>query len=122
MESYRYYLYKIRTFPKDVWRGIKNIIRWTPIIWDDQDWDWAYLSDIMEYKLRRMSKQFRKDSSWCYGANRDSRDTLICAELLKRIRTDDDSRVNIRIHVARMKSWNKMLGDIIGKRLQYWWD
>jgi hypothetical protein len=122
MENYRYYLYRITSFPKDFYHGIKNIIRWIPIIWEDYDWDWEYLANIMEYKLRRMSKQFKKDSPWSYSANRNSKDTLICAELIKRIRADDDTGGNYKIHSERMKSWNKMLGDIIGKRLQHWWD
>jgi len=121
VENYRYYLYRIKRFPINLYCGIKNIIRWTPVIWNDEDWDWEYLANILEYKFRRMSKIFAK-AEWSYSSKRDARDTLICAELIKRLKADDDTGVNIYIHAARMISWNKMLGDIIGRRLQYWWD
>jgi len=60
--------------------GIGNIIRWTPIIWDDADFDWAYLARIMEYKLRRMSKTI--GDGYIANAERYSRQMLICAAIM----------------------------------------
>lgn len=67
--------------------GIKNIIRWFPIIWNDRDWDQAYLQRIIEQKLRFMADNTKH---WhVVRADRSRREMLICAELLKRAHTQD---------------------------------
>jgi len=106
-------------------RGIKNTVRWTPVIWDDEDFDWAHLATIMEVKMRWMSK-YIKEEEWATDSGEISRELLICAELLKRLINDDMgemeiNRGNILRHNQRMKEWGIMLGDIIGKKLRYWW-
>lgn len=129
-----HYKWMLRTIFPNLWwllrniiTGIKNTIRWSPVIWKDQDWDWEYLADVMEYKFRRMSKLFKK-----YGhsidSDKDARRTLICAELLKRLKNDnmDDlgeiNRINVLRHNQRMAEWQEMLGRYIGKYLMGWWD
>lgn len=42
-------------------RGVRNLIEWAPIIWRDRDFDYGYLLKMLEFKLRRMDKMFRKD-------------------------------------------------------------
>jgi hypothetical protein len=38
--------------------NIKNIFEWSKILWNNFDWDGAYLLRIIEYKLSRMKKYF----------------------------------------------------------------
>lgn len=125
--------WQIRDFIRyDLSQGIKNLIRWFPIIWRDRDWDWKFLACIMEFKLRTMSENMR-----IYGvattAARDARQMLICAELLKRLQADSmkdfphSSRGTLSfstlfIHETRMTEWQKMLGRYLGKYLRNWWD
>jgi hypothetical protein len=74
----------IRNFP----RNVAHVIRWLPILWRDRDWDWTYLMRIYEFKLRNMSKCFKK-----YGhhvnSDRDAKQVLIAAELCKRLYKDE---------------------------------
>jgi len=107
-------------FFRSIKDGIKNIVRWTPIIWDDFDWDWEPLAKIMEYKLRRMSKMQQHGVSM--NSDKYAKQTLICAELLKRLREDDMGGVSAHQHMARTNEWQKMLGKILGKNLRCWWD
>jgi hypothetical protein len=114
----------------DIWYGIINIIRWIPVIWFDRDYDWAYLAEIMEYKLRRMSKLF--EDGHHVLCKRDARRTLICAELLKRLRTEEYQYhevidVPVLPHNPKRddligKYYQEYLGTIIGKHLRGWWD
>jgi hypothetical protein len=67
--------------------GIRNLIRWAPIAWDDEDWDWEYLARVMEFKLRRSSKSTKDWNT--VGADRCGKEMLICAELIRRLREDD---------------------------------
>lgn len=102
----------------DILYGIKNLIRWFPIIWRDRDWDWVFLAEMMEYKLRRMSENLNKNVR-----GEDARQCLLCAELLKRLRADDISDKRLwYIHEIRMDEWQKMLGRYLGKYLRNWWD
>ena len=106
-------------------RGVKNIIRWTPIIWGDEDFDWEYLAKIMETKMRWMSKHIKKYDRVVDGGE-IAKELLICAELLKRL-TDDNmddmvmNGANVLRHERRMKGWRLMLGRLIGKKLRCWW-
>ncbi len=38
---------------------LKRIIEWVPILWNDEDWDYAYLLKIIDYKLGRMKLSMR---------------------------------------------------------------
>lgn len=113
----------------DIWYGIINIFRWMPVIWPDRDWDWAFLAKIMEYKLRRMSKLF--ENGYHVLAHRDARRMLICAELLKRLRTESYAchRNGLSVTKASVQRdqmvgmyYQEYLGKILGKYLRGWWD
>lgn len=113
----------------DIFYGVINIIRWIPVIWSDRDYDWAFLAQIMEYKLRRMSKLF--ENGHHVLSHRDSRRMLICAELLKRLHTESYAcyRNGLPINKANVQRdelvgmyYQEYLGKIIGKYLRGWWD
>lgn len=114
----------------DIWYGITNIFRWIPVIWSDRDYDWAYLAEIMEYKFRRMSKLLKNGHHVL--SERDSRRTLVCAELLKRLRTESYQYhevldIPVIPHNSKRddmigKYYQEYLGNLIGKHLRRWWD
>ena len=99
--------------------GIRNVIKWVPVIWGDFDYDWEFLARIMEFKLRNMSENFSGTDITC--CDKTAEETLICAELLKRLIDDDSSGVSINIHSARSEEWQEMLGKTIGRKLRNWW-
>lgn len=102
----------IKYFIYDIIRGISNIVRWTPIIWSDRDFDWAYMARIMEYKMRRMSKCFTHEI--CTNDKKKSKELLICAELLKRLIEDD----NFKMNPDYMDQFSK----IFNKKFLTWWN
>lgn len=74
---------KIQTF----WWNIKNIIRWIPVLWNNFDFDFTYLLEVMEYKLQRLYEgidhyqnhlYYKKDLFWIN----------IAKTLINRIRED----------------------------------
>lgn len=115
----------------DLANGVRNVIRWTPVIWFDADFDSGYLMEVMEYKFRRMHKRFettRITTDW----RRQSRQCLICAELLKRLQDDDYWKVASKQfgqnaiaakHSQKVREHDqRLLGRMIGKYLTHWWD
>jgi hypothetical protein len=132
------YRWTWHTFHKNIWsvvddiyRGIANVIRWAPVIWYDADFDWDYLANVMEYKLRRMANWFDEWGNHV-NAEHDARQMRVCAELLKRLR-DDDYWENAKIRFGATAQASKYagrhaandqayLGKTIGKHLRCWWD
>lgn len=43
-------------------RFIKRIIRWIPVLWKQEEWDFAYLYDIIEFKIKELRKVISKDT------------------------------------------------------------
>lgn len=116
---------------RNFWYGIKNIIRWAPVIWDDVDWDWTSLATIMEYKLRR-SAHLEETIGHHTTSLHDAHDMKICANILKRL-LDDNYWENAIIRFGATPQAAKFsmeqqaydqryLGLIIGKHLTGWWD
>jgi hypothetical protein len=107
-------LYNIR-------RGIRNIIRWLPIIWKDEDFDWYFLAKIMEAKTRYMSEYF-KDSGIAVSSIDDAKELLICSELLKRLMEDEFNGKAYKDQDDNATYHQRLLGNIIGRKLRCWWD
>ena len=78
----------IRHVYYDIYNGIRNIIRWTPVIYWTRDYDWTSLLHVMEMQLSIMGKGIQKRDRHV-GAQRTARQCLVAAELCKRIRRDE---------------------------------
>ena len=120
----------LRCMYLDVFYGIRNIWRWLPVIWFDDDGDWCFLAVIMEIKFRRMAERMNGRH---VGDDKLSHHALTCAFLLKRM-IDDDYHDRARrrekfkgdnwaTHLQYMKNQDqRYLGILIGKHLQSMWD
>lgn len=112
--SYAFHVFK---------RGFKNIVKWFPVIFFD-DWiDWSYLTRIMEFKLRDMSVNF-KNRGCHVNSDRDAKNALICAILLRRITEDDYLGMG-----SATRNPDDILNDdveylfkVMNKHLLRWWD
>jgi hypothetical protein len=76
-----------RYYHKDLYRGIKNLIKWFPVIWKDRDWDSYYIFRIMEHKLRLQAKGIAKRDIHV-NAKRDAEVMMTCVRLMEKIRED----------------------------------
>ena len=113
--------------------GVGNLIVYFPLIWRDRDWDHAYLLQLMEFKFRRMAHLQEKYGNGLY-ADRYARQLRIAAHLCKRMTDDECYHENARkAFVYPSRAWAKeisavekqdkeMLGRLIGKYLDHWWD
>lgn len=113
--------------------GVRNLIVYFPLIWRDRDWDQAYLVRLMEFKFRKMADLQEK-----YGNGllhmRYARQLRTAALLCKRMSEDECYHENARkAFVYSSRAWAKeisavekqdkeMLGKLIGKYIDHWWD
>ena len=74
-----------RYYHKNLYRGIKNLFKWLPVIWKDRDWDHSYIFEIIEHKLKSQAKYIGKYGNHV-SAKRDAELMLTCVRLMERIR------------------------------------
>nr|WP_315196822.1 hypothetical protein [uncultured Flavobacterium sp.] len=76
--------YDAKYLHKEIYRGIKNLIYWFPIIWKDRDWDQRYIYEILETKIEKQARYIDK-----YGhhvnAKRDAEVMMTCVRLMKKV-------------------------------------
>ena len=46
----------------NVFRKIKRIIDYIPILWNNEDWDYEHLLELIEFKLKRIKKYIRQNN------------------------------------------------------------
>jgi hypothetical protein len=84
---YLWWKFRAKYFHKDLYRGIKNLITWLPVVWKDRDWDSYYIFKILEHKLKLQSKGIsRRDIH--LNAKRDSEIMMTCVRLMERLREE----------------------------------
>lgn len=122
--------FKTRRFFKDFFNGIRNLVVWFPVIWRDRDWDWQYLSDIMQFKLNKMADSFERSG---LGGERiklafQMREVACHLRDLEDDFTpdrEDGKPLTIEDHVAHEKKLKNHLTRacyIMGTNMRYWWD
>ena len=67
--------------------GIKNIIRWTPTLYKDKDWDGWYIYNILQKKIEFQRQEIIYANRHT-EVDRDNRDMTIALNLLERVKED----------------------------------
>lgn len=68
-------------------RRIKNLIRWFPIIWKDQDWDDHYIWEILKFKLKNQAEYIGNHDRHT-RAKRDSQIMMLCVRLIEKVQSE----------------------------------
>jgi hypothetical protein len=69
---------------KEFIRKIKNLIRWTPIIWKDRDWDYYFIYEILKHKLTFTEKFIREKGVHTFN-NEDADGILKAIDLINKV-------------------------------------
>lgn len=73
---------------RNVVTGIKNLITWFPVIWNDRQWDHCYFYELLHKKLTLMEKFFREKGIHLY-AEKDADNIKYAILILNRIIKDN---------------------------------
>ena len=76
-------MYRIKQF----FRRIRNLYRWFPIIWKDQDWDHFYIFEILKFKLKNQAEYIGKKGNHL-SAKRDAEIMMLCVRLIEKVQDD----------------------------------
>jgi hypothetical protein len=120
-------MWRIRRFI----RRAKNILRWLPIIWKDEQWDYYYIFEILKHKLIFTAEHTRK-----YGyhtlAEYDADKMMLCVRLIEKIQNEEYMEVLINdnnitkekmdaVHNKQKKA-SQLLFKLLDKHIEGWWD
>jgi len=66
-----YYWNQTIYFFRNVYRGVLNLVQWSPTIYKDRDWDYSYIFLMLKFKLERVLKATEE-----YDLHSDSQRTV----------------------------------------------
>lgn len=72
---------------RDIYKGIKNLIKWFPIVWKDADWDHAYIMYALRFKIKNTADYIEKHNRY-EGCERDVERMRLCVKLMDNIEND----------------------------------
>jgi hypothetical protein len=76
-----------RYYHKDVYNGIKNLIRWFKVIWSDRDYDDHYIWEILKTKIQFQAK-YIGDRNFHTSAKRDAEIMITCVRLIDKVQDE----------------------------------
>lgn len=79
--------YKGRYIIPSIKQGIKNLIRWFPVIWKDRNYDHQFIFEILEFKLAEQSKYLKSNDRHVSTA-RETEKMDLCVRLIRKIKSD----------------------------------
>ena len=120
-------MWRIRKF----FKSVKNLIRWAPIIWNDQDWDYSYIYNILKHKLIFMAEHMY-NNGYHECSKQDGDRMILCVMLIDKIQNEDymnelinnDNLTLEDIQKAENKhnKAKKLLFKILEQNIERWWD
>ena len=94
-------------------KRIKHIIRWLPLLWKDEDYDFGFLLLIMAFKLNRMARVIEKNNILA-SSKRHVRQIRYASYLITRLLEIDYPIKQYKIKTRLFRHMDKYLF--------YWWD
>jgi len=76
-------MWRIRYF----FEGVKNIIRWIPVIFKDKDWDQNFIYEILKTKIKHQAKYIGGKNRHL-SSKRDSEKMMLCYRLIDKAQED----------------------------------
>ena len=113
--------------------SISNLFYYFKVVWNDRDWDHAYIDYLLETKLKKVLKRYQK-KNYFVGQDKVIQQLRICLEILKRSResfyiktwklSDLKNKYNNKvINADRCEERDiRNLFKIMEKYYQTWWD
>jgi len=128
----------IRDKIKSFQTGIKNIIKWFPIVWKDRNYDHAFIEYMLKHKLQMMYDRF-SDPNETYvnwetdHAKKALKALKICITILERRNSefyilnlwDENEELTeelmAKLNSVERRDW-KLFHRLMEQHMEYWWD
>lgn len=80
---------RLETYYYNTYYGIRNLIKWFPVVWKDRDWDEIYFYRINAFKLKQMEKLFESDYCHILDSERYAKQIKIARVAMDRLSAND---------------------------------
>ena len=120
-------MWRIRQFR----RRLKNLFRWLPVIWKDEQWDHYYIYEVLKHKLTIMSDDIRENGNHTM-AEYDADRMMLAVRLIEKVQKEDylielinDDNITREKIIAVDKKHNKakrILFKLLDQYIERWWD
>jgi hypothetical protein len=113
--------------------SIKKLWRWIPIIWDDRDWDYWYILEILKQKLIDTEVRIR-DNSNHVNSDIDASKIRTAIRLIERVQedyyiqeyydtvADQFSMTEVKKAISKQAKAQRILFKFLDYNIQNWWD
>jgi len=102
-------------------RFARNILAYRKVLWHDRDFDYSYLLEVMELKLRRMSRHF-DEHAIVVDSDKIARECLVAAELCRRLLEDEYGLKDVLNGNYRKRYDLYYLSRLMSRKMFCWWD
>ncbi len=112
-------------------RRTKNLFRWLPIIWKDEQWDYYHIFEILKHKLIFTAEHTRK-YGYHTSSDYDAGKMMLCVRLIEKIQNEaymeelinDDELTQEKLNAAmnKQKKACRLLFKLLDKHIEGWWD
>jgi hypothetical protein len=120
-------MYKIKQF----FKRIRNLYRWFPVIWKDQDWDDFYIFEILKFKLKNQAEYIGYHDRHV-SAKRDAEKMMLCVRLIDKVQNEEYLMELVNNDVitkemidkadAKHNKARRLLFEILENYIEKWWD
>ena len=83
-----FWTYEFHYYPRNFVQGVRNLIKWFPVIWMDRNWDDSYLWTILKFKISEISKSHGKAMPYV-GYERNVEVMNLINRLIEKIQSED---------------------------------
>ena len=112
-------------------RRTKNVLRWLPIIWKDEQWDYYYIFEVLKYKLVIMSDEISRAGNH-EMAEYDASRMRLAVRLIEKVQNEDyligmineDNLTREMLIAGERKHFKarRILFKLLENYIERWWD
>ncbi len=114
-----------------VLRRLKNLLRWLPVIWRDEQWDHYFIYEVLKHKLIIMSKTIRERDNHTL-AEYDADRMMLCVRLIEKVQSEfyltelinleEINKDMIDTAEAQHNKARRILFKLLNQYIERWWD
>lgn len=113
---------RARRPPRTFIENISRVVKWTPVIWKDRDWDEHYLVTVLQFKLEQMAMLHIKHGVTVYRYN-TAEEILHAVHLLELTKMEDIDHGFDLMKEAELQAERRQEAlNYIAKHMNNWWD
>lgn len=108
---------------RNFWQFLQRLWRWLPILWQDRDWDHAYILIIWRFKLQQVREHLdSKGVEQRCTLDKKLHNIRTVELLLSRMLEDGNSLKGIYSNKAHERQDYELMAHILNRHLTTWWD